>query len=165
MRHIRPLKRDGPCGQCATDNRTKNRHQPSPFMMKKRKSNAHKRKKGGNRMNPRNVVTLILGIVLTLFGIIAIPGIGHPVAAIALFFGATPLWFGWWRGQPHSIVFGHAFIMVGCFLITWGIYLLPDSNPILAHIFGRPLFCGIFSLMGGVWFNYHGFCRCVRNQK
>lgn len=116
-------------------------------------------------MNPRNVMTLILGILLTLFGIVAIVSIGHPVAAIPLFFGATLLWFGWWRGRPNSIVLGHAFIMLGGFLITWGVYLLPDSNPILSHIFGRPLFWGIFSLMGGVCSNYHGFCQCVRKQK
>ncbi|NIO05013.1 MAG: hypothetical protein GTN74_10475 [Proteobacteria bacterium] len=63
------------------------------------------------------------------------------------------------------MIFGHAFIILGCFLITWGMYLLPDSNPVVSHIFGRPLFWGIFSLMGGVCSNYHGFCQCVRGQK
>jgi uncharacterized membrane protein HdeD (DUF308 family) len=116
-------------------------------------------------MKPRNPITLVLGLVLILLGITALMITSHPVAAIPLFFGASLLYLGWWRGRPNSIVFGHAFIILGCFLITWGIYLLPDSNPIPSHIFGRPLFWGIFSLMGGICSNYHGFCQCVRNQK
>ncbi len=116
-------------------------------------------------MKPRSRVTLILGIGITLLGIIALIITGHPVATIPLLFGAPLLWFGWWKSSPSSIVFGHAFIILGCFLITWGIYLLPDSNPVVSHIFGRPLFWGIFSLMGGVCSNYHGFCQCVRGQK
>ncbi len=116
-------------------------------------------------MKPRSGVTLILGIGITFMGIIALIITGHPVATIPLLFGAPLLWFGWWKGSPNSIVFGHAFIILGCFLITWGIYLLPDSNPVVSHIFGRPLFWGIFSLMGGVCSNYHGFCQCVRGQK
>jgi len=55
-------------------------------------------------------------------------------------------------------------ILLGCFLITWGIYLLPYSQPTLAHIFFRPLFWGLFSVMGGICANYHGFCRCVRQS-
>lgn len=63
------------------------------------------------------------------------------------------------------LLFGHACIIFGFFLITWGIYLLPVSRPTLAHIVTRPLFWGLFSLMGGVCANFHGFCRCVRNAQ
>jgi hypothetical protein len=34
----------------------------------------------------------------------------------------------------------------------------------MTNIFGRPLFWGIFSLMGGVCAIFHGFCRCVGKQ-
>ncbi|MEN3203739.1 MAG: hypothetical protein ABDK87_08480 [Atribacterota bacterium] len=62
------------------------------------------------------------------------------------------------------LLFGHGCIVLGCFLITWGIYLLPVSQPRLVHILTRPLFWGLFSLMGGVCANYHGFCRCVQGR-
>ncbi|MBC7217752.1 MAG: hypothetical protein H5U36_06325 [Candidatus Caldatribacterium sp.] len=62
------------------------------------------------------------------------------------------------------LLFGHACIVLGCFLITWGMYLLPVSKPTLSHILTRPLFWGFFSLMGGVCANFHGFCRCVRRE-
>jgi len=116
-------------------------------------------------MKPRKPVVLILGLALILLGIATLIMSSRPGGAIPLFFGASLLYLGWWRGRSNTIVFGHAFIMLGCFLITWGIYLLPDSNPIPSHIFGRPLFWGLFSLMGGVCSNYHGFCRCVGAQK
>lgn len=32
---------------------------------------------------------------------------------------------------------------------------------VLAHIFGFPLFWGLFSIFGGICTIYHGFCRCV----
>ena len=60
------------------------------------------------------------------------------------------------------LIFGHICIIVGCFLITWGIYLLPYSQPTLKYILTRPLFWGLISLMGGICANFHGFCNCVR---
>jgi len=116
-------------------------------------------------MKPKGVAAIVIGITLSLFGLVALIGFGHPATIIPLFFGVALLWFGWWRGRSAYIVFGHALIILGCFLITWGIYLLPISKPILSHILGRPLFWGIFSLMGGICSNYHGFCQCIRNQK
>lgn len=118
-----------------------------------------------NWMKPKSVVVLLLGITLSILSIIVLISSGHPVAIIPLIFGISFLWLGWWRGRSAYIVFGHAFIILGCFLITWGIYLLPISKPVLSHIFGRPLFWGIFSLMGGICSNYHGFCQCIHNQK
>ena len=116
-------------------------------------------------MKPKGKEAFIIGSILSLIGIIALLRPSHPATIIPLLFGVPILWFGGWRGRSASIVFGHSFIIFGCFLITWGIYLLPVSRPILPHIFGRPLFWGIFSLMGGICSNYHGFCQCVRNQK
>ncbi|NLC11362.1 MAG: hypothetical protein GX767_03805 [Firmicutes bacterium] len=71
---------------------------------------------------------------------------------------------GWQGGNKALIIFGHACIVIGCLLVTWGIYLLPYSEPTLAHILGRPLFWGFFSILGGVCANYHGFCRCLRQK-
>jgi hypothetical protein len=116
-------------------------------------------------MTPRKPTTLILSLVLLFFGMATLIMTGRPVAAIPLFFGASLLYLGWWKGCPNAIVFGHAFIILVCFLITWGVYVLPDSHPIPSHIFGRPLFWGLFSLMGGICSNYHGFCQCVGAQK
>ncbi|MGQ9622773.1 MAG: hypothetical protein ACUVTO_04920 [Candidatus Caldatribacteriaceae bacterium] len=62
------------------------------------------------------------------------------------------------------LVFGHICIILGCLCVSWGIYLLPSSHPTLSHILIRPLFWGLFSIMGGVCANFHGFCRCTRNE-
>ncbi|MCD4828946.1 MAG: hypothetical protein K8R90_05900 [Candidatus Cloacimonetes bacterium] len=64
-------------------------------------------------------------------------------------------------GRGTTIFIGHLFVVTGCFLITWGIYLLPVSEPILSHILLRPLFWGLICLFGGICAIYHGFCRCV----
>ena len=63
-----------------------------------------------------------------------------------------------------TICFGHFCIFLGCFLITWGIYLLPYSKPTVIDIFSKPLFWGLFSIGGGICANYHGFCKCVRKK-
>lgn len=68
------------------------------------------------------------------------------------------------KNRVALLLFGHACIVLGCLLITWGVYLLPVSRPVLSHILTRPLFWGLFSLMGGVCANFHGFCRCVRGE-
>jgi len=68
------------------------------------------------------------------------------------------------KNRAALLLFGHACIVLGCLLITWGVYLLPVSRPVLSHILTRPLFWGLFSLMGGVCANFHGFCRCVRGE-
>ncbi|MBN2416067.1 hypothetical protein JXO52_09505 [bacterium] len=52
-------------------------------------------------------------------------------------------------------------VVSGCLLVTWGIYLLPVSRPVLAHIIFRPLFWGLVTIFGGICAIYHGFCRCV----
>ncbi|TET23391.1 MAG: hypothetical protein E3J78_02305, partial [Candidatus Cloacimonadota bacterium] len=63
------------------------------------------------------------------------------------------------------VIFGHACIVLGCFLITWGLYLLPYAKPTVLHVLTRPLFWGSFSLLGGICANFHGFCQCIRRQK
>lgn len=113
-------------------------------------------------MKPSNLITLILGIIFIVFGILILVTIKEISGLIPLFVGGALFYIGWHGGRTALIVLGHLLIVLGCFLITWGIYLLPYSKPILSHIFTRPLFWGLFSLMGGICANYHGFCQCIR---
>jgi len=111
-------------------------------------------------MKPR--INTILGIVLVLIGIWSLIQKAGPLSVIPILVGLGLTFVGWKGGRTGNIIFGHLCIVLGCFLITWGIYLLPYSQPTLVHIFFRPLFWGLFSVMGGICANYHGFCRCVR---
>ncbi|MEW6687107.1 MAG: hypothetical protein AB1393_13040 [Candidatus Edwardsbacteria bacterium] len=110
-------------------------------------------------------IALALGVILAVFGLITIVPTGNLAGIIPLIIGLSLMFLGWKGGRTATILFGHICIMVGCFLITLGMYLLPYCKPTLLHIFTRPLFWGLFSLMGGVCAIYHGFCQCVRRQK
>jgi hypothetical protein len=111
-------------------------------------------------MKPKNIVSVILGIVLIALGVyLAIQKLFACILPAAV--GLSLIYLGYKPGRTAMIIFGHIFVVVGCFLVTWGIYLLPYSEPKLAHIFGRPLFWGLFSIFGGICATYHGFCRCV----
>jgi len=102
-------------------------------------------------MRLHNLITLILGITLVIIGITTIISTGSIGGAIPMIVGGTLCYLGWRGGRVALLVFGHVCIVLGCILITWGIYLLPYSQPTLTHIFGRPLFWGLFSLMGGIF--------------
>ena len=116
-------------------------------------------------MKPHSLITLILGIILALFGAVALLFGGSIGGVILLLIGVSLCYLGWRGARKALIVFGHACIVVGCILITWGIYLLPYYKPILLHVFTRPLFWGFFCLLGGICANYHGFCKCIRGGK
>lgn len=116
-------------------------------------------------MKPRSIVTVTLGVLLAILGIVTLIMYPNPGSIIPLLIGVALAYLGWRGGRTGLIVFGHTCIILGCFLITWGIYVLPYSKPILPHIFGRPLFWGLFSLFGGIYANFHGFCQCMRRQK
>lgn len=110
-------------------------------------------------------VGTILGAVLFLLGIAGLASKGGPGAFIPLLIGASLIFLGIKGGRTGIIVFGHVCIAVGAFMIAWGIYLIPVSQPTVAGILAKPLFWGIFSLMGGVCANYHGMCACIRNRR
>ena len=59
-------------------------------------------------------------------------------------------------------LFGHLCIILGCYLVAWGIYLLPVSKPTFLGILSRPLFWGLFSILGGICANFHSSCRCLQ---
>jgi len=119
----------------------------------------------GKRMKVRSLTALILGIILFILGIVILVSSGSAGGVIPVLIGGALSYLGWRGGRIALIVFGHTCIVLGCFLITWGIYLLPYSKPTLSHIFTRSLFWGLFSLMGGIYANYHGFCQCIRRQR
>ncbi len=109
-------------------------------------------------------IRFILGIILVGFGIYALIQQVSIAAIIPILVGGTLIVLNFTRGRVGTLVFGHACIVVGAYLITWGLLLLPYSKPSVGHIFGRPLFWGIFSLMGGICAIFHGFCRCITKQ-
>lgn len=111
-------------------------------------------------MRPKRPITAILGLVLILLGLYLSYKNGHPAFLVPIAIGASLVFLGYKPGRIGVIVFGHTCVIVGCFLTTLGIYLVPHSEPTLAHIFSRPLFWGLFSIFGGICAIYHGFCRC-----
>jgi hypothetical protein len=108
---------------------------------------------------------VILGIILAVLGIVTLVIGGSAGGVIPLLIGGSLGYLGWRGGRTALLIFGHATIVIGCVLITWGIYLLPYSKPTLSQVFARPLFWGLFSLFGGICANLHGFCQCIRGPK
>ncbi len=111
-------------------------------------------------MKPKRIIPAILGmalIILCLWLVIHKRLGGFIPGAI----GASLVYLSYKPGRAATLVFGHICVVIGCVLITWGIYLLPSSQPTAAHIFGRPLFWGLFCTFGGICAIHHGFCRCV----
>jgi len=108
-----------------------------------------------------NIPNTIVGVLLVGFGIFVLvqgSGLG---GIVPLLIGASLLYLGFRPGRTALILFGHACIVTGCILVTWGIYLLPHSEPVWQHIIFRPLFWGLISIFGGICATYHGFCNCV----
>lgn len=114
-------------------------------------------------MKPKGWVAFVLGILLTLMGIVGLAVYRSGLAAmIPLLIGIGLVFLGWRGGRHGLAVFGHSCIVVGCFMVAWGVYLIPYSQPTFVGVLSRPLFWGLFSIGGGVCANYHGFCKCVR---
>jgi hypothetical protein len=116
-------------------------------------------------MKLRSPVTFALGVALVALGVVSAVLSRSGWSLLPAFFGGSLVYLGWAGGRVALLVFGHTTIVAGLVLITWGIYLLPFSQPTLAHVFARPLFWGMFAVGGGVCANYHGFCRCIRGPK
>lgn len=109
-------------------------------------------------------INIALGIVLIGLGTFGFVKGAGLVGLVPFLIGASLVYMGFNRTRVATLVFGHVCVLIGAYLITWGILLLPHSDPKMAHIFGRPLFWGIFCLMGGICAIFHGFCRCVTKQ-
>ena len=111
-----------------------------------------------------STITATLGIVLIGLGIYLLINKIHIGAAIPILIGGSLVYNAFRGGRVATLIFGHVCIVVGAYMITWGMLLPPVSDITVAHIIFRPLFWGIFSIMGGICANFHGFCRCVTKQ-
>jgi len=97
-------------------------------------------------MKIKKPVSFILGSLLFLFGIFLI--LAKDIGGIVpLAIGASLIYLGIKGTRIATIIFGHTLVAIASGLITWGIYLLPYSRPIFAHIFLRPLFLGIHHIV------------------
>jgi hypothetical protein len=112
-------------------------------------------------VRPKNLIVAILGLVLFVMGLYIFSVNRYPVCLVPCVIGASLIYLGYRPGRTALILFGHVCVIVGCFLTTLGIYLVPHSEPTITHVFIRPLFWGLFSIFGGICAIYHGFCRCV----
>ena len=114
----------------------------------------------------RHPVAIVLGIILAVLGILGIAGgAGGAGPVIPLLIGAALTYLGFRRGRRGQIVFGHACIVAGCYMVAWGVQLAQviGSAPGWLQILGGPLFWGLFSIFGGICANFHGFCNCVQS--
>lgn len=114
----------------------------------------------------RSPVAIVLGIILVVLGILGIAGGGGGAGPfIPVFIGAGLTFLGFRGGNRGRIVFGHACIVAGCYMVSWGVHLAQviGSAPDWLQILGGPLFWGLFSIFGGICANFHGFCHCVQS--
>jgi len=115
-------------------------------------------------MKAKHLITVFLGGFLLLGSLFFIISQGVWEMLPPGLIGISLLYLGIKRDRTGSLLFGHFTIIAGCFYVTWGLYLLPHSQPTLAGILTRPLFWGLFSIFGGVCANYHGFCKCLKEK-
>jgi len=115
-------------------------------------------------MKTHGVVNIVLGFALLALGVSGIVRGGGAGSVIPLVIGASLILLGFRGGRRGAVIFGHGCIVVGCYMVAWGIYLVPVSSPTPLGIVGMPLFWGLFSILGGVCANFHGFCSCVQRM-
>ena len=115
-------------------------------------------------MKIKSLTTFILGIIIVIIGAFFLQS-DTIAGLIPVLIGASLIYLGWRGGRAAAMIFGHCLIVIGCYLIAWGIYLLPYSQPIPTHIFSRPLFWGLITLFGGICANFHGFCNCILKKE
>jgi hypothetical protein len=112
----------------------------------------------------RNLATAILGIALFGYGLFSTITEGLGGGLIPMIIGAALTYMAFTSGRTPLLVFGHLLVVLGCMLVTMGLYTLPQSGPTFGDIFGRPLFWGLISIFGGICTIYHGFCNCIRSR-
>ena len=113
---------------------------------------------------PRRIIRIALGLALMILGIILNLRGSAMYGIIPFLIGGSLIYLGMSKSRVATLVFGHVCVALGCYLVTWGILLLPYSEPKLSHIFLRPLFWGLFSMFGGICAIFHGFCNCVMRR-
>ncbi len=113
-------------------------------------------------MKIRKPISFVFGILLILFALFFIFVAKSYKGIIPFSVGCSLVYIGLKPGRNATLIFGHTLVIVGCALVTWGLYLLPYCKGTLFYIFLRPLFWGLFSIFGGICAIFHGFCRCVQ---
>ena len=113
----------------------------------------------------KSPVAAVIGIALLGYGAYSIITEGLGAAIIPLIIGAGLTYVAFASGRTPLLIFGHLLIVLGCMLLTMGLYTLPQSPPTIGDIFGRPLFWGLISIFGGICTIYHGFCNCIRLRR
>jgi hypothetical protein len=109
----------------------------------------------------RGLVGIILGALLIAFGVVSLLNHGDGGAVVPMVIGAGLVYLGLRPGRGPVIVFGHALVVTGSFLVAWGIILVPRLSPTWQVVLLTPLFWGFITIFGGICAIYHGFCRCV----
>ena len=114
-------------------------------------------------MKKRGYVSIVMGVCLVLMGIYFCFVVKTAVV-IPIVIGLALIYLGFSGTRRAMIIFGHSLIVIGAYLFTWGMYMLPNFKPTFSSIIFGPLFWSIISIMGGICANFHGFCHCVRNS-
>ena len=115
-------------------------------------------------MKIKNPIGFILGILLAIMGLVMLIILGVLLGIFPLIIGISLIATGFTQGRKVTIILGHMFIVIGCVLFTWGIYLIPYTGASIIYVFIRPLFWGLISILGGICMNYHGFCACMKRK-
>lgn len=113
-------------------------------------------------MKIKQPVSFVIGILLLLMGLVMLIFLGKVAGIFPLIIGISLIVTAFYQGRTVTVILGHMFIVIGCILVTWGVYLLPSTGSSILYVFVRPLFWGLISIFGGICMIYHGFCRCVR---
>ena len=114
---------------------------------------------------PKSIVTFVIGILLAVGGIISTVYFRAAPGLIPVVIGGSLFYLGWQGSRTANLIFGHSIVVVGCVLVTWGMYLLPHVEPKTIHIFTFPLFWGLICIFGGICSIFHGFCNCIRRME
>lgn len=64
-----------------------------------------------------------------------------------------------------ALILGHILIVIGSFLLTWGIYLLPKGEPTFWGILTSPIFGGLILIFGGICALRNAHCKCLHEKK
>jgi hypothetical protein len=80
-------------------------------------------------MKIKRPVSFVLGLLLIGFALYLMISLKTPKGLIPFLIGGSLVYSGIRPGRNATLIFGHTLVVVGCLLTTWGIYLLPHSEP------------------------------------
>jgi hypothetical protein len=120
----------------------------------------------------RAPLTFVVGLVVTLLGIVLMVLAPSPLRtvtiAVGLFFVVFGWFVGWTRHRGFTILLGHLAVTAGCLMTAYALYQLPGMAraPTLLEVLDLPLFWGLFTVCGGICMIQHGTCACcIRRQE